>query len=128
MFRLAGRMATPSVERKRQMSKVRWGVLSTSRFAMTKVIPAFLKCRYVEIAAISSRDLAKAQDAAKRFGISKAYGSYEELLDDSRVEVIYNPMPIHLHVPWTRKALEAGKHVLCEKPIGLSSTEAQELL
>src|SRR5574341_2224048 len=110
------------------MSKVRWGVLSTSNFALTKVIPALLKGNHLEVTAIASRDLSKAQAAAKRFGISKAYGSYEELLDDPGVDVIYNPMPNHLHVPWSIKALEAGKHVLCENPIGLNAAEARQLL
>jgi len=110
------------------MNKVQWGVLSTSNFALTKVIPALLKGDHLEVAAIASRDLNKAQAAAKRFGIAKAYGSYEELLDDPGVDVIYNPMPNHLHVPWSIKALEAGKHVLCEKPIALSAAEARQLL
>lgn len=110
------------------MSKVRWGVLSTSRFAQTKVIPALLKCKHVELAAIASRDLAKAKEAASKFGLPQAYGSYEELLADPAIDVIYNPMPNHLHVPWTIKALEACKHVLCEKPIALTAAEAQTLL
>jgi predicted dehydrogenase len=95
---------------------------------MTKVIPALLKGDHLEVAAIASRDLSKAQAAAKRFGIAKAYGSYEELLADPDVDAIYNPMPNHLHVPWSIKALEAGKHVLCEKPIGLNAAEARQLL
>ncbi len=110
------------------MRRVKWGVLSTSRFALTKVIPALLKCNHLEVAAIASRDPAKAQEIANRFGIPQAYGAYEELLNDPAIEVIYNPMPNHLHVPWSIRALEAGKHVLCEKPIGLSSAEAQQLL
>ncbi len=110
------------------MNKVRWGVLSTSNFAQTKVIPAMLKAEHTELVAIASRDLAKAQTAAQKFGLPKAYGSYEELLADPDIEVIYNPMPNHEHVPWTIKALEAGKHVLCEKPIGLSAAQAQTLL
>ncbi|MGE0132736.1 MAG: Gfo/Idh/MocA family protein [Blastocatellales bacterium] len=110
------------------MSKVRWGILSTSKFAQTKVIPALLKCDHVEVAAIASRDQAKAYEAAGRFGIPKAYGSYEELLADPEIEVIYNPMANHLHVPWSIKAVEAGKHVLCEKPIGLNAAEARSLL
>lgn len=110
------------------MSKVRWGVLSTSKFARSKVIPAIRKCAHSEIAAIASRDLAKAQSAADQLGIAQAYGSYEELLADASLEIIYNPMPNHQHVPWSIKALEAGRHVLCEKPIGLSSAEAQQLL
>lgn len=110
------------------MRKVNWGILSTSNFALTKVIPALLKCDYVNVSAISSRDLSKAQAAARQFGIAKAYGSYEDLLADPEIEIVYNPTPNHLHVPWSIKALMAGKHVLCEKPIGLSSTEAQQLL
>ena len=80
------------------------------------------------VVAIASRDLAKAQEAARAFGIPKAYGSYEELLADSEIEAVYNPLPNHLHVPWSIKAAEAGKHVLCEKPIALSVREARELL
>jgi predicted dehydrogenase len=110
------------------MRKVNWGILSTSNFALTKIIPALVKSDYVNVSAISSRDLSKARAAAKQFRIAKAYGSYEELLLDPEIEVIYNPTPNHLHVPWSIKALMAGKHVLCEKPIGMSSTEAQELL
>jgi len=110
------------------MSKVRWGILSTSKFAQTKIIPALLKCDHVEVAALASRDQARAYEAAGRFGIPKAYGSYEELLADPEIEVIYNPMANHLHVPWSIKALEAGKHVLCEKPIGLNVADARSLL
>ncbi|MDX2032778.1 MAG: Gfo/Idh/MocA family oxidoreductase [Blastocatellia bacterium] len=110
------------------MSKVRWGVLSTSKFALTKVIPAMRRSELLEVNAIASRDQARAYEAASRFGIPKAYGSYEELLADPEIAIIYNPMPNHLHVPWSIKALEAGKHVLCEKPIALSAAEAQELL
>src|SRR6266498_449681 len=110
------------------MSRVRWGILSTSNFAQAKVIPALLKCERVEVAAIASRDQARAYEVAGRFGIPKAYGSYEELLADPEIEVIYNPAPNHLHVPWSIKALEAGKHALCEKPIGLSAAEARQLL
>ncbi|MCI0524077.1 MAG: Gfo/Idh/MocA family oxidoreductase [Acidobacteria bacterium] len=110
------------------MSKVRWGILSTSKFAQAKIIPALLKCDHVEVAAIASRDQAKAYEAASRVGIPKAYGSYEDLLADPEIEVVYNPMPNHLHVPWSIKALEAGKHVLCEKPIGLNAAEARSLL
>ncbi|MFN7946212.1 MAG: Gfo/Idh/MocA family oxidoreductase [Blastocatellia bacterium] len=110
------------------MNKVKWGVLSSSKFAQTKVIPALLKCSYSEVAAIASRDQARAQAIAAQFNIPKAYGSYEELLADPEIQVIYNPMPNHLHVPWSVRALEADKHVLCEKPIGLNAAEAQQLL
>ncbi|MDX2042399.1 MAG: Gfo/Idh/MocA family oxidoreductase [Acidobacteriota bacterium] len=110
------------------MSKIRWGVLSTSKFAQNKIIPAVKHCQHAEITAIASRDLGNAQEAAARFGFPKAYGSYEDLLADAEIDAIYNPMPNHLHVDWSIKALEAGKHVLCEKPIGLSSAEGQRLV
>ena len=108
--------------------KVRWGVLSTSRFGTEIAIPAMQKGKWPEIVAIASRDLGRAHAAAGRLGIPKAYGSYDELLDDPEVEVVYNPLPPHLHVPWSIRALEAGKHVLCEKPIARSASEASELL
>ena len=80
------------------------------------------------VTAIASRDLKKAQDAARSLGIAKAYGSYDELLKDSEIEAVYIPLPNHLHVPWSIKAAEAGKHVLCEKPIALTVEEATRLL
>lgn len=108
--------------------KVRWGVLGVARIATQKVIPAMKRGRLSEVTAISSRDLKKAQEAAAALGIPKAYGSYDELLADPDIEAIYNPLPNHLHVPWSIKAAESGKHVLCEKPIGLTVKEAKELL
>jgi len=108
--------------------KIRWGVLGTAAIGMKKVIPAMQRGEYCEIAAIASRDLAQAKDAAETLGISTAYGSYEELLGDASIDAIYNPLPNNLHVPWTIKAAEAGKHVLCEKPISLTVLEAQTLL
>lgn len=108
--------------------KVRWGVLSAAAIAVKKVIPAMQKSEWSEIAAIASRDLARAQEAAKSLGIPKAYGSYEELLADPDIEAIYNPLPNQLHVPWTIKAAEAKKHVLCEKPLSLTVAEAKSLL
>jgi predicted dehydrogenase len=110
------------------MSKVRWGTLSTAKIGIEKVIPAMQLGKYCEITAIASRNLDNAQAAAMQLGIPKAYGSYEELLADPEVDAIYNPLPNHLHVPWSIKALEAGKHVLCEKPIGLTAAEGQQLL
>ncbi len=110
------------------MSKLRWGVLSTSKFAQAKIIPAVKHCQHAEFTALASRDLDSAKEAAQRHGIAKAYGSYEALLADSEIDAIYNPMPNHLHVDWSIKALEAGKHVLCEKPISLSSAEGQHLV
>ena len=108
--------------------KVRWGVLSTAAIGVNKVIPAMQKGEWSEVLAIASRDIDKATQVAQRLGIPKAYGSYEELLADDEIEAIYNPLPNHLHVPWTIKAAEAGKHVLCEKPIGLNMEEAAQLL
>jgi len=110
------------------MKKIRWGVLSTAKIGTKKVIPAMQLGEYCKFTAIASRQLEKAQVAARRLGIEKAYGSYEELLADCDVDAIYLPLPNHLHVPWAIKALKAGKHVLCEKPIGLNAAEAQELL
>ena len=109
-------------------SKVRWGVLGVAAIATKKVIPGMQKSERTEVAAIASRDLSRAREAADRLGIRKAYGSYEELLADREIEAIYNPLPNHLHVPWTAKAAEAGKHVLCEKPIALSAEEAASLV
>src|SRR5687767_4293218 len=110
------------------IEKVRWGILGTAKIALTKVIPAMQRSPWCEITAIASRDLAKAKEAADNLGISKVYGSYEELLADRDVEAIYNPLPNHLHVPWTTRAAEAGKHVLCEKPIALTADEAAILI
>jgi predicted dehydrogenase len=109
-------------------SKVRWGILGAAKIAVEKVVPAMQRSESVEIAAIASRDLEKAQRTAQALGIEKAYGSYEELLADSNIEAVYNPLPNHLHVLWTIKAAEAGKHVLCEKPIGMNADEARKLL
>src|ERR1044072_8777989 len=108
--------------------KVRWGVLGVARIALNKVIPAMQQGEWSRVTAIASRDLKKAEEAAHPLGIAKAYGSYEELLADSEIEAVYIPLPNHLHVPWSIKAAEAGKHVLCEKPIALTVEEATRLL
>ena len=110
------------------MQKVRWGVLGVAGIAMKKVIPAMLECQHAEIVAIASRDGAKARAAAASLGIAQAYGSYEELLADPRIEAVYIPLPNHLHVEWALRALEAGKHVLCEKPLGLDAADARRLV
>jgi predicted dehydrogenase len=109
------------------MKPVRWGVVSTADIGIKKVIPAMLRGKGLEIAAIASRDLARAQQAAQQLGIPQAYGSYEELLADPTIEAVYNPLPNHLHVPVTLQALAAGKHVLCEKPVALDANEANQL-
>ena len=108
-------------------SKVKWGIISTAKIGVKKVIPGIQQSDLCEVVAISSRNIRKAEDAAQDLGIPKAHASYEALLADQEIDAIYNPLPNHLHVPWTIKALEAGKHVLCEKPIGLDATEAQKL-
>src|SRR5438876_6439526 len=110
------------------MRKVRWGVISTANIGLKKVLPAMQRGQYCDIVGIASRDLAAAQEASSALGIRKTYGSYEALLADPEIEAVYNPLPNHLHVPWSLKAIEAGKHVLCEKPIGLTVREARSLL
>jgi predicted dehydrogenase len=109
------------------MKPVVWGVLSTARIGIEKVVPALLKSPLVEVRAIASRSAGAAQDAAARLGLPRAYGSYEELLADPDIEVVYNPLPNQLHVPLTLQAAAAGKHVLCEKPIALNTQEACSL-
>jgi predicted dehydrogenase len=109
-------------------NKVRWGVLSTAAIGLNKVIPAMQRGQFTTVAAIASRDRAKAQAASTTLGIPKAYGSYEELLADPEVDAVYNPLPNQLHIPWTIRAAEAGKHVLCEKPLSLTVAEAEPLL
>ena len=108
--------------------KVRWGVLGVAKIATHKVIPAMQQGEWSEITGIASRDLAKAQHAAADLKIPKAYGSYEAMLADPEIEAIYNPLPNHLHVPWSIRAAETGKHVLCEKPISLTVAECRTLI
>lgn len=109
-------------------NKVRWGVLSTAAIGVHKVIPAMQKGEWSEVLAIASREKHRAEDAARALGIPRAYGSYEELLADREIEAVYNPLPNHMHVPWSVKAAETGKHVLCEKPLSLTVAEARTLL
>lgn len=106
---------------------VRWGILGAADIALKKVIPAMKPSDRSKVVAIGSRDASKAVAAAKDLGIATSYGSYEELIADPHVEAIYNPLPNHLHVPWTIRAMEAGKHVLCEKPLALTADEARTL-
>ncbi len=112
-------------------TRLRWGILGTATIAREAVIPALRKapyCQHAEIVAIASRQSDQAREVAKQFEIPKAHGSYESLLDDPDIDVVYLPLPNHLHVPYAIRALEAGKHVLCEKPIGLSAAEAEQLM
>jgi predicted dehydrogenase len=103
-------------------------VLGVAKIAVTNVIPAMQGGELCEVTAIASRDEGRAKAAASALGLPRAYGSYEALLDDPDVDAIYNPLPNHLHRPWTITAAERGKHVLCEKPIGTSAREAAEII
>lgn len=106
-------------------NKIRWGVLGVAKIALEKVIPAINASPDAAVVAIASRSLDKARSVA---GVARAYGSYEELVADGEIDAVYNPLPNHLHVPWSVRAMEAGKHVLCEKPIALSAAEARTLI
>jgi predicted dehydrogenase len=110
------------------MQRVRWGVLSTAEIGLKKVLPAMQQAEHVDLRALASRSAERAREAADALGIPRAFGAYEDLLADDEIDAIYNPLPNHLHVPWTMKAIEAGKHVLCEKPIAMNAEEAQQLL
>ena len=107
---------------------LRWGVLGVADIAVQQVIPAMRLTRSASVDAIASRERAKADAAARSLRIPRAYGSYEALLADTAIDAIYIPLPNHLHVPWTIRAAEAGKHVLCEKPMGLNAAEVRGLL
>jgi predicted dehydrogenase len=110
------------------MRKVKWGILGAAKIARQRVIPGMQGGDLCEVTAIASRDMAKGEAAAAELGIPKLYGSYEKLLADPEIEAVYIPLPNHLHVPWSIRAAEAGKHVLCEKPIGMNAAEARELM
>jgi predicted dehydrogenase len=110
------------------MGKLRFGVLGAAKIAREKVIPPLQRAERCEVVALASRDAGRAAEVAAKLGIARNYGSYEALLADPDVEVVYNPLPNHLHLPWTVKAAEAGKHVLCEKPIGLDADECRKLI
>jgi len=110
------------------MEKIKWGILSTAKIGLNSVIPALQKGEYSEVRAIASRSLAKSELASESLGIARAYGSYEELLADPDVEAIYNPLPNNMHLEWNIKIMEAGKHLLCEKPLGLSRAEVEEMI
>lgn len=111
-----------------EFAPVRWGVLSTADIGLKKVIPAMLMSNLSRVDAIASRSSGTAREAAAQLGLEKAYGSYEDLLADPEIEAVYIPLPNHLHREWTIKAAEAGKHVLCEKPLAISSADAREMV
>lgn len=110
------------------MGKLRFGVLGAAKIAREKVIPPLLRAQRCEVVALASRDAVRGAAVARQLGVPRSYGSYEELLADPEVDAVYNPLPNHLHLPWTVKAAEAGKHVLCEKPIGLDADECAQLI
>lgn len=110
------------------MKTIKWGILSTAKIGLNSLIPAIRASDNGTVHAIASRDARKAETVAGKMNIPVSYGSYEELLADESIDAIYNPLPNHLHLPWTIKAMEAGKHVLCEKPIAMDSNEAEVLL
>lgn len=110
------------------MTVLRWGVLSPARIAVRKVIPAIQRAERCEVVALASRDGERARAAAGALGVPRAHGSYEALLADPDVDAVYLPLPNHLHAPWTVEAARAGKHVLCEKPLGTSAEEAQRMV
>lgn len=107
--------------------KLRWGILGVAKIN-ERVIPAFADAQYAELVAIASRSLEKAQRAASRFHIPRAYGSYEQLLEDPEIDAVYIPLPNNLHAPWTIRAAQAGKHVLCEKPLASNADEARQMV
>ena len=109
------------------MTKTVWGILSTAKIGVNKVIPALLQSDAIRVKGLASRSLEAAQGAVDALGLEQAYGSYEDLLADPEIEVIYNPLPNHLHIPLTLQAARAGKHVLCEKPIALNAAEIDQL-
>ena len=109
------------------MTKVRWGILSTADIGMKKVTPAIQAAENCEVVAIASRDNERAAAAASMLGIPAAYGTYEELLAADDVDAVYIPLPNDLHAEWTMKAAASGKHVLCEKPLALDASEAEEM-
>jgi predicted dehydrogenase len=109
------------------MAKLRWGIMGCARISRQGLIPGIRSSECGVISALASRDRALATSWALEFSIPKAYGSYQELLDDPDVDAVYIPLPNELHLPWTLAAADAGKHVLCEKPLALDATEAAEM-
>src|SRR5690606_16833598 len=108
------------------MKKVRWGILGTAKIAREWLIPAMHLAENAEVVAVASRSLESAERYARDNNIPKAFGSYAELIQSGEVDAIYNPMPNHMHVPWSIQAINAGVHVLCEKPLGLDAVDVQK--
>lgn len=122
---LSSKTMTGNLFRKTELN---WGILGTARIAEQAVIPAIRVTKHNQVLAVASRDLTRAREYANRQDIPVAYGSYEELLRDQNVQAVFIPLPNNLHLPWTIKALQAGKHVLVEKPFALNADEAQQMV
>jgi predicted dehydrogenase len=105
------------------LAPIAWGVLGTGMIATTRMMPAIAAAPSASLAALASRDLGRARQAAASAGALRGHGSYDDLLDDPEIDVVYVALPNQLHVEWAARALEAGKHVLCEKPLGLLVSE-----
>lgn len=110
------------------MGAVRWGILGAADIAMARTIPAMAEVPVAEAVALASRDMERAREAANVLGIGRAYGTYQALLEDAEIDAVYIPLPNQLHVEWSVRALEAGKHVLCEKPLALTAGEVASLI
>ena len=110
------------------MNTIRFGIVGSAKIALQQIIPALQACDLASVSAIASRDVSKAREAASKLDIPVFYGSYNDLLKDQNIDAVYIPLPNHLHVPWAIKSLEAGKHVLCEKPVAMSATETKKLI
>ena len=107
--------------------KIRWGVLGCAAIAKVRTIPGLLAASNAQLWAVASRGIEKAQAFKEEFGAEKAYGSYDELLADPMVQAVYIPLPNSMHCEWVKKAADAGKHILCEKPMALNAKEAEEM-
>jgi D-xylose 1-dehydrogenase (NADP+, D-xylono-1,5-lactone-forming) len=110
------------------MKKYQWGILSTANIGKHAMIPALKASKFAEVIAVASRDPVRARAFADELDIPQAYGGYQALLDDAAVEAVYIPLPNHLHKEWTIRAAEAGKHILCEKPLALNPEECREMI
>lgn len=107
--------------------KIKWGVLGCAGIAKSRALPGFVLADNTELCAVASRTEEKAREMQAQFGAKKAYGSYEALLSDPEIEAVYIPLPNTLHKEWVFKAAEAGKHILCEKPLAITAAEAEEM-
>ena len=109
------------------MNKIKWGIMGTANVARWGMIPGMKKAGNCELYAIAGRSAEKAKAFQEQYGFEKAYGSYEELLQDPEVQAVYIPLPNDIHLKWVKAALKAGKHVLCEKPMAMNAAESREM-